>query len=148
MPWPSAELPQRLQHREVGFPLPILLDALPPRHPHRAPDAQAGQEQIDHGRLAHPGFAADQDELAGAVGGPLEPPLQGLDFPLAAHQGSGHQRGGDLQVSSDQQPIALPFDRFEVTRRRRRVAQRRPNLLHTHPQDGVGDVRPPPDVLP
>ena len=71
--WPAAELPQRLQEGEVRFPLAIVLGALAPGDPHPTPGAQVGQHHIHHGRLANPGFATEQDELAGALGRPLEP---------------------------------------------------------------------------
>ena len=123
---PVAQPPQCFQEGQVRFPLPRVLDALPPRGPHPAPGGQAGQEQLDHRRLPHPRFPTDEDELAGAVGRPLQPPRQGLNFALAPHQGTGRQRWGALQVASPKKPIALPFDRFEIPRRRRRVAQAPP----------------------
>ena len=57
---------------------------------------------------------------------------------------------GDLsiRVASHEKPIALRSDRFEIPWRRRRVAQCGANFLDTHSQDGIGDVRPRPHVLP
>src|SRR5262249_38630398 len=137
---PTTELPQRLQYGEVRFPLPIVLDALSPRAPHRTPGSQAGQPALYHRRLAHPGFATDKDELAGALGRPLEALLQGLDFALAPHDGAIHQRWGDLPIFSDEKLIALSSDCGEIVWCVRIVAQRRPNLLHTHAQYRVRDI--------
>ena len=74
-------------------PLAIVLGALAPRDPHPTP-AQAGQHHLHHGRLANPGFATEQDELAGAVGRPLEALRDGLDFALASDEGPGVSGAG------------------------------------------------------
>ena len=79
-----AQLPQRLEERQVRFPLAIVLGALPPPDPPRAPGRTVGQKLIDHRRLANPDVAADEDELARAVGGALEPVLQPRDVLLRA----------------------------------------------------------------
>jgi hypothetical protein len=120
---------------------------LSPRQPDRAPSAQAGHEQIHHRGLANPRFATDKNELAHALSGPLEPPLQGSDFALAPHNGAGRQRWWDLQGFPHEEPISLPSDRFEIARRGRRITQCRPNLLDRHPQYGIGDMRSRPHVL-
>ena len=148
---PTAELPQRLQDGPVRFSRPIVLDALAPCQPHPTPGTQAGLPQLDHGRLAHPGLTTDKDDLAGTVGGPLEPPLQGLDFVLAPYDGArsvSRHRRETLPVFPPEKPIALPSDRFKLPRRGGRITQRGANLLHTHPQHGIADMRPRPHMLP
>ena len=144
---PVPQPPQRFHEGQIRLPLPIVLDALPPCRPPLMPGGQACQEHLDHRRLPHSRFPTDEDELTGAVGRALKPPLQGLDFALAPHQGAGRQRWGPLHVASHQKPIALPSDSFEILRRRRRVAQRRPNLLYRRPQHARGDMRARPHVL-
>jgi len=71
--WPPNELPQCLQEWQVRFPLPIVLDALPPRDPCPIPGGQAGQPPLHHRRLAHPGRSTDKHQLADALGCPPEP---------------------------------------------------------------------------
>jgi hypothetical protein len=50
-----------------------------------------------------------------------------------SYQRAGQQRGGNLAVVADEEPIALPSNGLEVMRRVRRVAQQRPDLPRTHP---------------
>ena len=147
VPGPAAELPQRLQEGEVRFPLAIVLGALAPRDPHPSAGAQAGQHHLHHGRLANPGFATEQDELASALGRPLEALRDGLDVVPASHEGAGRQRGRALPGVAQAKLIALPADRGEIPRRRRHIAQGLANLVHTHPQHRIGDVRAGPHVL-
>lgn len=45
---------------------------------------------------AHPRFPTDEDELAGTLGGPLEPLLQEIGFMLAPHDGASRQRREDI----------------------------------------------------
>jgi hypothetical protein len=82
------------------------------------------------------------------VGRPLEPLRYGLNFAPAPNQGAGRQRGRNIQIVAQEKPIALPADCFEIPRRGRRIAQGLANLVHTHPQHGIGDVRARPHVLP
>ena len=58
-----------------------------------------------------------------------------------------HKRGR-LQLAPAEKAIPLLAHRRDILRRRRRVAQCRPNLPHAHPQHGVGDVRVPPHLPP
>ena len=81
------------------------------------------------------------------MGGPLEQLLKEIGFVLAPHDGGNRQGREDIQVSSAEKSIALASDGFEVLGRRRRVAQGRPDFLHTHPQHGVGHMGSRPDVL-
>ena len=144
---PAAQLPQRLEERQVRFPLTIVRGALPPPDPPYAPGRTVGQKLIDHGCLANADVAADEDELARAVGGALEPVLQPRDGLLAPHDGARRQWGRVLRLFPHAKAIPLRFHRLEILRRRRRVAQGRPNLLDRHPQDRVRHVRAAPDVL-
>jgi hypothetical protein len=70
-----------------------VLGTLAPRDPHPTPGVQVGQHHLHHGRLANPGFATEQDELASAVGRPLQALRDGLDVVPAAHEGARRQRG-------------------------------------------------------
>jgi hypothetical protein len=108
-----------------------VFNALPARDPPTAP-GQAGEQQIDHRRLPNPRVSTNQDELAGALGGTLEPLRQGIDFALAPDDRSGRQKRRDIPVASHKKPIALRSDRFEIPRRRRRIAQCGANFLDTH----------------
>jgi hypothetical protein len=59
-------MPQRLHEGQIRFPLTIVLDALAQGNPHDPLGGQAGQLPLHHRRLAHPGFATDPHDLAGA----------------------------------------------------------------------------------
>ena len=88
---PLAQLPQRLEDRQVRFPLARVRGALPPPDPPRTPGRTAGQKPIDHRRLANADVATDEDELARALGGVLEPVLQPRAGLLAPHDGARRQ---------------------------------------------------------
>ena len=125
-----------------------MLGALAPRDPHRTARAQTGQHHLHHGRLANPGFATEQDALARALGRPLEALRDGLDVVQASNEGAGRPRGWGLAVVAQVKPIALPADRGEIPRRGRHIAQHLANLVYTHPQHRIADMRPRPHVLP
>jgi hypothetical protein len=144
---PLAQLPQGFQKGQVRFAFARVLDTLPPRRPHRPPSGQAGQVHRDHRRLPHARFPTDEDELPGAVGRPLAPRRQELDFVLTPYQETHRPRRGPFQLPAPQPPITLVADRDEVPRRRRCVAQRHPNLPHTYPEHGRRDIRARPHVL-
>ena len=144
---PTAQLPQRLEEWQVRFPLAIMLDALPPPEPPRTPGRTVGQKPIDHRRLANADVAAHEDKLARAVGGALEPILQPRDVLLAPHDGTRRPWGRVRRRAPHVKAIPLLGHRLEILWRCRCVAQGRPNLLDTHPQDRVAHVRAAPDVL-
>jgi hypothetical protein len=124
-----------------------VLNALPLADVHGAPSGQASEPQLDHRRFAHARLAADEDHLAGTVGGVLEALLQGVDVGLAPHEGACRQRGRETAVAMHQKPIPLLTHRREILGRRRRVTQRGPNFPHTPPQHRVGNMRSRPDLL-
>jgi hypothetical protein len=144
---PVAQLPQRLEDRQVRFSLARVRGALPPPDPPCVPGRTVGQKLIDHGRLANADIAADEDELARAVGGALEPVLQPFDVRLPPHDGPRHPWRWVVRRAYHPKAVPLLSHRLEILRCCRRVTQGRPNLPDTHPQDRVAHVRTAPDVL-
>jgi hypothetical protein len=130
---PVTQLPQRLEDRQVRFPLAIVRGALPPPDPPHVLGRTVGQKLIDHRRLANPNVAADEDELARALGCALEPVLQPRDGLLPPHDGARRPGGRALRRFPQAKAIPLRFHRLEILWRRRRVTQGRPNLLDRHP---------------
>src|SRR5262249_58008894 len=108
----------------------IVLNALATPHPHVLPGGQAAQPELDDCGLANPHLATNEAQLALAAGRALEPALQALGFVLAAHEGAWRQQGCALQVTPAEKAIPLLAHRRDILRRRRRVAQGRPNLPH------------------
>jgi hypothetical protein len=60
----SAELPDRLEHGQVGFAPAVLLDTLPTPHEHAVPIRQWLDKRINERRLADAGLACHEDDLA------------------------------------------------------------------------------------
>jgi hypothetical protein len=57
---PPTQPPERLQQREIRFPRPILMNALPMPDPILLPVSYARHESVNQSGLANPGLAGDE----------------------------------------------------------------------------------------
>ena len=91
----GADLPgqllQRLQDRQVGLTRAVLIDATALDRPQLAGLGMAGHEGLDQRRLANPGLATDEYQLAPASAGRTKGVVQLLQFGLATHQPAAWQ---------------------------------------------------------
>ena len=56
-------MPQRLQHRQVGFPAAVVLDTLAMRDPQRRPGHGLRRKRLHDSRLPHARLSCDKDYL-------------------------------------------------------------------------------------
>ena len=82
---------QCFQHRQVGFPLPIMIDALPAANPELVVvlvfvfRGKTSQKCFDHTGLANPHLAGNEDKLACTIQRPLQPFLQLGELGFSSH---------------------------------------------------------------
>ena len=76
-----AEPPKRLQHGQIGFASPILLDALPLTEPDRLCRRHLRHKGVDQGGLANARLASQEDHLSLARLGPPLLELRQLPLP-------------------------------------------------------------------
>src|SRR5262249_29846076 len=96
----AAEPPKGLQHWQIGFASPILLDALPPTEPDLLCRYQLRHKGVDQGGLAKARLSRQEDHLALSLAR-LGPPLLELrqlplppDQPRQGSWGIGEWRRG------------------------------------------------------
>src|SRR4029079_15925795 len=83
---PAPHPRERLEHGHVRLARAVLLDALSVRDQHVIARAEAGQERFHERRLADPGLAGDEDELAPTGARRLERPTKAIELCVAADQ--------------------------------------------------------------
>ena len=96
---PPAELAQRLQDRQVRFPVPIGLDTLAVRHPHGGPRRGLRGKRLHDGGLADARLSGDQDHLPDPLLRLRQGPVELLQHRLPLdEQGRGPRRGAAAQA--------------------------------------------------
>ena len=87
---PTAQLPERFQHRVIRFHAAIALQALPACQA-QGRDRRRGLllEGVDQGSFPDARFPSDQDELPLTVHGPVQTRAQRLQLALTSHQVAG-----------------------------------------------------------
>ena len=84
--WPSTQPLHGLQDRQIGFPCPVVVEALPAPNPQRTMARCGGEEHIDQRRFPEPRFSRDKEELTCSGQGCGQTVLQRLQFRLTPRE--------------------------------------------------------------